>query len=137
MTVAELLNPRVRVVAGWPDMSKRIEVGQVLGYKKDFGGGYCNLFSDWLPATDVERFPHLFEPIEWWEGRDVKDMPKYVKYDDKVYKVLPPEFDYRDYGHNDTELEYRSLMHKLEYWKLKMLPATQSDYEAYIKTQSK
>lgn len=35
------------------------------------------------------RFPHLFRPMPWYEGRHPEDMPEYIKYGQgAVYKVI-------------------------------------------------
>lgn len=37
----------------------------------------------------LDRFPHLFRPMPWWEGRKPEDMPEYIKYGQgAVYKVI-------------------------------------------------
>lgn len=69
MTTEELLKPRIKVIAPWPGMEDDdYEVGQI----------YTGTEED-LNISMIEMFPHLFKRLEWWEERDKKDMPDYVK----------------------------------------------------------
>lgn len=40
-------------------------------------------------TIDPKKFPLIFRPLEWWEHRKVREMPKYIKgiISGKVYKV--------------------------------------------------
>jgi hypothetical protein len=63
-----LLKPRYKVIADWPRMTtywigRIFEVSQ-MGMETQ------------IP---YHKYPHLFKKLEWWEERDEKDMPEYVK----------------------------------------------------------
>lgn len=82
MSVEELLKPRYKVIAEWPEST--FEIGQIIT-KSD-------LVEDWLQTDNflhgfklsaVEKYPHLFKKLEWWEERKLEDMPKYVRWDYK------------------------------------------------------
>jgi hypothetical protein len=81
MTPEELLKPRYKVIAPYPDMP--FSVGQVLLLQKHKEGWeYTWAEHDGFHSmTDLEmsEFPHLFKEMEWWEEREEKDMPEYVK----------------------------------------------------------
>ena len=64
MTVEELLIPRYKVTADYPGMDDSYEIGEVL--KPAYTG-------------IVDAYPHLFRKLNWWEERNVEDMPEYVK----------------------------------------------------------
>ena len=45
----------------------------------------------------INEAPHLFRPMQWWEGRKPEDMPEYVWYKDKgVFKVDVWDFKYEE-----------------------------------------
>jgi hypothetical protein len=45
-----------------------------------------------ISKTDIAKFPHLFRPMPWWEGRQPEDMPEYLRGSgskgDVFFKVL-------------------------------------------------
>ncbi len=53
--------------------------------------------SVYLDPDFVEKFLHLFKPLQWWEHRKPEDMPEYVWYKDKgVFKVDVWDFKYEE-----------------------------------------
>lgn len=96
MKEKELLKPRYKVIA--EDTSGNYKIGEIYyqhGNDGGFGSGiyYTTSPEDIFPEklhlpAHIEKFPHLFRKLEWWEEREAGDMPKYVKNDQgKVYKV--------------------------------------------------
>lgn len=70
MTKEELLRPRWKVIAEFPDSSfilNEIIESDTFTTMKDY-------------KYKMECFPALFKKLEWWEERDEKDMPEYLKY---------------------------------------------------------
>ena len=64
MTVEELLKPRFKVKNDYPNSPFKInEI--ILGENH--------------PDIDFTEYEYLFEPLQWWEFRDAKDMPKFIK----------------------------------------------------------
>jgi hypothetical protein len=115
MTTEELLDPRVKIVAKYPDMVNK--VGDMLTGK----------------AIDCEYLanecPHLFRKLSWWEGRKPEDMPEYVKAisTDEVYK-----FD--RLGINMIWFYTPSGVHAAKFSET-LTPATEAEYNNYSKTQ--
>lgn len=68
MTTEELLKPRYKVIASYPN--NEVLVGTKF---------YKESESFFFPGTDVDKYPHLFRKLSWWEEREEKDMPQYVK----------------------------------------------------------
>ena len=70
----DLMKPRYLVIADYPnDIYKTgfIIEGDNLRY-----------------MTNMEKYPHLFRPLSWWEFREEKDMPEYVKvHGNEIHKV--------------------------------------------------
>ena len=74
MTPEQLLQPRYLVIADYP--SSNNEVGDTIDYPTK---EMCAFF---------DKYPHLFRRLEWWEHRKPEDMSRYVKFQEKVYKVI-------------------------------------------------
>lgn len=83
MTKEQLLKPRWKVIADFPDSD------YVVGNIED---------RDWSKYVNEEdetdgivwsisNFPHLFKELEWWEERAIEDLPDYVKYQKLIYKA--------------------------------------------------
>ena len=64
MTVEELLKPRFKVKNDYPNSP--FEIGEII-------------LAENHPDIDFTEYEYLFTPIQWWEFRDAKDMPKYIK----------------------------------------------------------
>lgn len=62
----DLLTPRFRVKINYP--FSVFKVGEIITTGKN----------SYLYRT-LKEFPEIFIPIEWWEDREEKDMPEYVK----------------------------------------------------------
>jgi hypothetical protein len=89
MTIEELMQPRVKVKAHYP--YSPFAVGDILTYVNvglnpiydHYGNG-----EEGMSIEEVDNSPAIFESIQWWERRDLKDMPEYVKLTNgKVFKV--------------------------------------------------
>jgi hypothetical protein len=67
MTTEDLMKPRYKVIALWPNTEYKI--GSILqpDYFIEKTIKFC------------ETYPHLFRKLEWWEDRDEKDMPLYLR----------------------------------------------------------
>jgi len=87
MEVIELMMPRFEVIAEYPKCE--FTTGQVLVRIK-----YATLdvyHSDedacvgGMELSELEKYPHLFRKMDWWERRSIDEMPKKVvsKFDDK------------------------------------------------------
>jgi len=119
-----LMTPRVKVIALYPKCG--LNIGDIL-YVAEDGTGWCYMVDIGLYHNSVDNvadFPANFQPLQWWEDRDVKDMPEYL------------------------ECPSRKTFHKVEKWKINSfiidgrikkhyinyIPSTKEDYEAYLQT---
>lgn len=79
MSVEELLSPRYEIIADYP--LSRFIIGTILISEKDrFGNWYVPSNAGDSLHFDIDEYPHLFKPLRWWENRDIKDMPKYIRH---------------------------------------------------------
>lgn len=78
MTPQELLIPRYKVVAGYPN--SLYQVGYIINESDNLEG------ATFFKVT-VHQYPHLFKKLEWWEERSVEDMPEYIEQRGQIFKV--------------------------------------------------
>lgn len=124
--VADLLKPRWKVLGRYPDSPFQIGI---IGYGKTFNTAGNAKFH-------FEDYPLIFRKLEWWEEREEKDMPQYVKWnyipnvDDKVMEGCVEKvtrYVQNGYGvviGNDTVIATKYY-----------LPATETEYQQYLLTQ--
>lgn len=129
--VQELLKPRVIVDNKWPGCP--FEVDDILVRERDayhFNGDWRGM----VPYTEVDPFPYLMRPLNWWEERDESKMPEYVKNKHGVIKV---ERHFSMYSLNisneplgvDTHFTYGDKQSSnYAFYE----PATSAEYTAYI-----
>lgn len=108
MTKEELLKPRYKVVADYPEPKyyRHIRVGEIISNLNISDENY------------LKSFPNLFKKLEWWEERDEKDLPKYFRNDYGVHRIQKP---IKEYAQHNWYIE----------------PATEQEYNDYIKTKNK
>lgn len=90
-TVEELLNPRYKVIAGWPNAA--IPVATILTLKGSTWEAATPMGeSPWyrIDEYDFNEWPHLFKKLEWYEDRQLEEMPEYIKF----YVPLPQKVKY-------------------------------------------
>ena len=134
LTPEELMQPRYEVIADYPGSEDEYEVGQI---KQKLAENYCKY---------LDKYPHIFRRLNWWEHRTQDQMPEYVKLTNTtgglvfVCKVAPIDKDYGGYGVNgvcvyDQKGSGTNFIGEkvsyLQYNKL-LLPATLQDYTQYI-----
>ena len=134
--IQELLKPRYKVIADYPNNKMPIDA-ILIPNRLD---GTVN--NDWVSPdpndrkfiyADVSKYPHLFRRLEWWEDRDVKDMPEYVKRimgtnKGKVYKIADPSQNGRIW-HEEREIEYGYFLRYAGLFE----PATETQFNDYKK----
>lgn len=138
MTPEELLMPRYKVIADYPNSP----FSGILTLKKYWDGvkyewyGHDGLYSEY--DSFFKGYPHLFKPLEWWEEREIEDMPKYVKLEKDymetkvgVYEVEKIDND-NSIGCSMIWINQRGL--PIGHSKLKIAPATKEEYETYLKS---
>jgi len=126
MTVEELLMPRYKVIADYPH--NPYKVGDLLeeftktAFKLTVtynGNSMDETQANTYPASAIEKMPHLFRKLNWWEERKVEDMPEYVKYHNGSISLLTKDM-----------IEAGGIV--LEDY----LPATEQEYNDYINSIS-
>lgn len=142
MTVEELLRPRYKVIADYPN--SEFEVGTIINFpnKRDYYTGNDEWESEFVRDKNqggqfkfcikkIEPFPHLFKKLEWWEDRAIEDMPEYVRFKERVLKVSRWLSDIEDVENGWCELVERGYDCHTSH----LLPATESEYTNYINSK--
>lgn len=115
MSNEDLLKPRYKVIADYP------------GNLQPIGHIYEIIFNDeealknWCDNKDY--YPHLFKKLEWWEEREEKDMPEYVKGGNEITKLNRVDFESSSewiFYLDDSHIPY-----SCHAW----FPATKEEYE--------
>ena len=130
LTKEQLLIPRVMCVGGkegepnYP--GSQFKVGQVLTQCVLYGDEVFvhEDFSKPIYSSFAFKFPHLFRPMPWWEGRQPEDMPKYVRIKNKVLRVVKYNLTFGEFLPKKSK-----YMKRLEYTQ----PATEQEYLEYQK----
>lgn len=157
--IQELLKPRYKVIGDYP--SSDYEVGLVIHFPEKENWFTKDL--EWVTEPIrgknggisqrsikyFEEYPNLFKLLEWWEERDIKDMPEYVKFNEDRMSttfldgVEEPEFHKvkRHWAESlDTHWRYSSYKHFISEWHnvaynySAFLPSTEYEYNDYNKT---
>ena len=131
MSIEDLLKPRYKVIAEYPDSS--YTVGHII-HEAD------NLEGATFFTKRVHKYPHIFQKLEWWQDRKIEDMPEYLIFPKtgEVYKPTRYFLDDGKFGKN-VSCYYTGEKEKRGKWKGEetpfnlrvMLPATQTDYINY------
>lgn len=132
MTTEQLLVPRYEVVADYPDSTKPI--GTIIELN--------NADAVWLKrqCSFYDKYFNLFKKLQWWEKRELKDMPEYVRVDGEpdddlfgqVVKVTKWDMSDSSDAICDIDNEYYKSIGR----ESTIFPATQADYENYLKSKS-
>ena len=137
MTVEELLMPRYKVIADYPH--NPYKVGDLLeeftntAFKLTVtynGNSMDETQANTYPASAIEKMPHLFRKLNWWEERKVEDMPDYVKWDVGIYptwKKIMKVDKWNSNGSFDHENVTISVIN--------CFPATEQQYNDYINSK--
>jgi hypothetical protein len=131
--IQELLKPRYKVIADFP---KCMYIsGELL--PRDSNWNFELFAEHYVDEAYLKKYPHLFRKLEWWEEREEKDMPEYVK--DESGKILVAKWVMENSWLMKMVL-YKSPgeLQVAHYFVNKntmcfFLPATQSEYEAFKK----
>lgn len=85
MTAQDLLKPRYRVIADYPNSP--FNIGEII--RQDSAGLPNNYISDagYYRDRHPESYPAIFKKLEWWEERSESELPKYVKVKNAVREV--------------------------------------------------
>lgn len=141
MTVEQLMQPRYKVINGYPHSP--FNIGQILFKVKPLYGldyiatfdGQQNIDNSW-----VTQYPHIFQKLQWYEERKIEDMPEYVKHVNsgqvkKVTKYLLGQFGNSFYsGEIEKRGKYKGT--EISYKLNGCEPATEEEYNQFITPQT-
>jgi len=126
MTTEELLKPRYKVIADYPNSVHKI--------------GSIILTEDYAPFDRIKYYRcadyhHLFRKLEWWEDRKPENMPEYVNTGKKILKVTKWHID-KDVYEYDVWFEAEGG-HPNGHTVLTRVPATKEEYDLFINQKPK
>lgn len=92
MNIEELMRPRVKCIGGKNGnhyLGSDFIVGDILTYfkGKHLSSRYIGDNGSKLAESTIADYPHLFQPLQWWQDRKTEDLPEYVKARGKVFKM--------------------------------------------------
>jgi hypothetical protein len=125
----ELLAPRYKVIADYPDSI--FDVGFILNYDA------MNLTAFWEDGNlfiDLDKYPNIFKPLEWYEDREIDEMPEYVKCIKTPNQVTMPG----DVIKVDKWFDHTIAKSGQEMYVMSTncyLPATNSEYTNYLNSK--
>jgi|HubBroStandDraft_2_1064218.scaffolds.fasta_scaffold393611_2 hypothetical protein len=143
MDKEQLIKPRYKVIADYPNSEWKI--GEII-QMESFGYLPMQLRDDpiesWLtdfidrgrkgnamyPDWAFEPYPHLFKKLEWWEERELPQMPEYLKHGENgnVRKVVKWLFQY-----NHIIVEFEGGRQRI--LKDKWIPCNEKEYLEFQK----
>jgi len=123
LPIEELLQPRYKVIAEWPcckyhegELITTSESGNLFVACEISGSNIL------MPVTSIPSFKANIRKLDWWEDRDIKDMPEYVKHGDKIYKVSDANEKYEGGFMIDAKFTKNPISYN------DCLPATKQEY---------
>lgn len=141
INVQELLRPRCMVTANYPP-STEDQIGRILTAVEYGPTGEVAVWGDDFDKLriDIQKYPAIFRVMPWYEKRDIKFlMGLYYKYYDGATVIKPVRI-IKDsqrilihwFQQKDTIRFKKTHFRSAEISML--LPATESEYLAYLKT---
>lgn len=137
MTVDELLKPRYKCIAQYPDSP--YDVGQIMCItNKD--GHMIYMWSD--SKGDYEKYeiffkeyPHLFKPLQFYHDRTREEIElvEYVKWAESQKGIIGKVIEWRQ-GHLGWECRVKDYPGAWNPSESSLLIATKEEYDTYIKT---
>jgi len=133
LTTEQLLVPRYKVIANYPTSNMYFNVGDVLSWSDQYnsylGGKDASLHKD-----TVEKYPHIFKMLEWWEERQPEEMPGYLQETEggKIEKITRYFIDGNlpCFYTGEIEKKGRFKGNETPFNLRAMLPATEAEYLA-------
>lgn len=92
MKAKELLKPRYKVIADYPNSEH--EIGEIIVLNENrqvTKEPFARLLQEpiiFLESDIDKSFPHIFKKLEWWEEREEKDMPSKITHKESVHKEV-------------------------------------------------
>jgi hypothetical protein len=149
LSVEELMKPRYRVIADYPhppftndsynadnehifiegDLLIQCNVNGALTFKRC---GRLGHMSVGVPCcAHPEKFPKIFQRLEWWEDRKVDEMPAYTKLESHFVHKVERWLETNYLGQPLYEY-YNKVGQLTTFCAVDLQPATHADYQAYI-----
>lgn len=134
MNAQELMKPRFEVIAVFPFcpvvIKEQLErVTNTLFIVSKIGEN-ANVWH----LSEIEKYPHLFRKLNWWDKRNIEDMPTYIKSETQVVK---PDWQLEEWMGNKYLRAYDSSAKKYNMslsFKLQLFePATEQEYLEFVK----
>lgn len=100
----DLMKPRYEVIADYPNSVT--PVNSVLTLVNAETHKYLCNGQDWCVYIELDKYPHLFRKLQWWEKRELSDMPEYVK---RSYDYAPIKREKVEKGEVLKALEWHTL----------------------------
>lgn len=126
LSTEELLKPRYMIMADYP--GNRIKVGSILQSSSNNMIEtlvFCIADQDWVKSEELDKYPHLFRPMPWYEGRKAEEMPEYLKWGRIVLKNP-------SYNHSGF---YAEGVGWINFKNNEVSPSNAAEYEAYINSK--
>ena len=126
--MTDLMAPRIKVIALWPfcrqhnNLADLPKIGDIFFVAPD-----QSISNSAMTIMRVDKYPHLFQKLQWWMEREDHLIPSYLKDtgDGEIFQVYSVEKG-RVLVANKTKAKgWTSLEH--------FLPATAADYDNYLK----
>ena len=142
MSTEELLKQRRKVIAPYPNSPYKI--GEILTeFFFDNGNSYFSVnsesgFHDKIVSGEtIKECPNIFSTMNWWEERELNDMPEYVRFKSngeilriaKRAKGTPSDV----YCQGVCKGGFTHYYQWLSLYD--MMPSTKEEYEQYLKTK--
>ncbi len=132
--ITELMKPRTKVIGPYP--KSPFNVGDVLEISGDCAGKNrtgSGVFRD--SVYQPEKFPNIFQPLQWHEERKPDEMPEYVKKRGVIIKIMIGQ----DISESGSAWMFEKspdgLRHRINL--SDCLPATKEEFESYLTTVNK
>ena len=81
MTKNELMQTRFKVMSTYPN--SKFKKGDILeripNATNDWYNADKSLINADILLEEIEQYPHIFRKLNWWECRNVEDMPKKIQ----------------------------------------------------------
>ncbi len=128
--IEELMKPRYKVIADWPGVAGKIKAGDII-VSDGASNGYW-VAGEPYQEDKLKDYPHLFQPLQWWQDREKSEMPEYVKYDKIIYRLTWINHWGEWHPEYSAGVNYE-VSAKWHFSKKDFLPATETEYIEYLK----
>jgi len=126
----DLLTPRIKIINDWPGVAGKAIPGTIIVADEEDSDMFWIDGEPFL-IDKIRDYPYLFKELPWWSDRDVKDMPEFVKIENKIIPVkkwfIAPDSVWLNVYYPEPSFTMGSKFYPA------VLPASESDYNEYLK----